>query len=973
MKVVAITVSGFIRPIIILRTFFCIHMHVSFFIILRGSVSLLFDPNYQANMAAANADSLLKDAMGTNANTGEKKYRSRSRYGTEIEKLEAGDFFGHKALLQRDKGSLHSTFANEPLELIAVRAEIFTEVLLQPFQEDFHTKAEFLSGFEFFSGWSPHLIRQLVFTLREKKHHPGECIFRQDIQTHCLYLVKSGSIKLSTHCSRKPPDELIEKIEPEKDFLAEILAEDQPKELPIESLSKVSLISGLSRASIVSGMSQVFLRRKSVGTPLRRESVGKPLHRESLSSVSRRGSLNPAAMLNLVASEKKKAKQNNKPERKPSSTKPVHLLGFKLHEPCPESTIEICNLGPGEFLGEIEAMCQLKHHLFNAVCMATTVVYEVDLFHMEQLLQKKAPRTLYCVLQHIIQKVESWQERHRCVQFFEPLTIVLGQVDKHMTSKGVNKPVRRQHSYDASTLALMATRSLGKPIMFISDRGAQRKSVAFTVNDSVKDMNCTPFSSLYGCTNPLSPATCPINTFKRCLSSPANFVVNRKQAPNDSFNNSLPSNQANIISSDASKPRLRHCSAPPTSSRRIPKPIMKKKFSFDAPPPRQYRTRNNLISSAKFPIPPPSPYPFQKDIDSLKQSEEEQSEDDRIEIICFDSSPAHGGRQRCKSASLRHICTRSPLPVRPSTAIPFSAKLSPITPISIDDFSPLSTPSKKVLHDTYVAHTPSDISILEYVDNDGLLSSASPPRVTTTTPIVIPLATTSEGELCDQVCGDAVDEVLPNKESQIGENRTEKSGDSRCEQDTMGAEETLHKTATDNSSVRPSGINGQYKQVRISDKLEFLGPQYLSIAPHGATILPMKEVGNSQLQLAPKGKNTVNTHSLVQALTAANNKSQLDDSGTSTTIPEEYSRLQEGSRSNLRSSTVKSPNDPADSADEEAQECECNCTIATGSAMQTSGSEHCLLRESSVYKCISMSYTAPMKYQTRSVELNTIL
>lgn len=965
-------------------------------------------------MAAANADFLLKDAMGTNGNTGERRYRSRSRYGTEIEKLEAGDFFGQRALLQRDEGSLHSAFANEPLELLAVKTDIFTQILLQPFQEDFHTKAEFLSGLEFFSGWSPHLIRQLVFTLKEKKHHTGECIFRQDIQTHCLYLVKSGSIKLSTHCSRKPPSELIEKIEPEKDFLAEILAEDQPKEPPaIESLSRISLTSGLSRVSIVSGMSQVFLRRESVANPLRRESVGDPLRRESLGSalrreskanlsltVSRRGSLTPAAMLNLMASEKKKAKQNNKPERKPltSSTKPVHLLGFKLHEPCPESTIEICNLGPGEFLGEIEAICRLKHHLFNAICMTTTVVYEVDLFHIEQLLQKKAPRTLYHILQHILQKVELWQERHKCVQFFEPLSIVLGQVDKRMTAEGANKPVRRHHSYDAGTLALMATRSLGKPITLTNanDR-AQRKSVAFFVDDiGVKDTSCIPFSSLYGLST--NNAACPINTFKRCLSSPANFVVNRTLVT-DSLDNSqdLP-NQANTSSNVSKTLRLRHRSAPPTLNRRIPKPTLKKKFSFDAPPPRKYRTRPNLVSSAKFPIPPPSPYPFQEDqsmIDSLKQSKGEQSEDDRIEIICLDSSPAHSYReiQRCRSASLRRVCTRSPLPVRPSTAIPFSNKSRSLIPISIDDFSPLSTPSNKVVDDACsVPYTPSDISISEYVDNDELPSSASPgpTRATTTTPIVIPLATTSEADLCNQVCGESVDKVLPNEDSRIGENRTERvDGDSLGDppepgrRNAMGAEDTLHKTATESSSaVTPSSaaLNGQYsiKQVRISEKLEFLGPEYLSIAPPGATVLPMKEVGNSQLQ-PPKGKkfNAINTHSLVQALAAAHaaadsGKSQLDDNEAShTTIPEEYASLQEGSRPTSQCSTVKSPNGPnntSDGANDGVRECECSdgvAAIATGSVMQTDAGEYGL-RESSpaYYKCVSMSFTVP-EYQTR--------
>ena len=916
-------------------------------------------------MAAANADSLLKDAMGTkSSNTCEKKYRSRSRYGTEIEKLEAGDFFGHNALLQRDETSLHSVFANEPLELLAIKTDTFTRVLLQPFQEDFHTKAEYLSRIEFFSGWSPHLIRQLIFTLRERKYHVGECIFRQDISTHCMYLVKSGSVKLSTHCSRKPPDEMIKKIEPERDYLAEILAEDQPppvKEPPIESLSKVSLTSGLSRVSIVAGMSQTFLRRESAANPFRRESKGDLFRRESkpdllvrreskaslsLSSLSRRGSLTPAAMLNLLASEKKKAKQN-KQEKKPY-TKPVHLLGFKLQEPCPDNTIEICNLGPEELLGEIEAMCQLKHHLFNAVCMTTTVVYEVDLFHIEQLLHKKAPRTLYCILQHIIQKVESWQARHRCIQFFEPLKTLLDQVDKRMTAEGANKPMRRQHNYDASTLALMATRSFGKPIAVIGNK-TQRKSVAFIVEDNFKDVNCTPFSSLYGCAN-TSPLNSPMGTFRRCLSSPANIVVNRTLASNSS----LPPNQMSGTLDDNPKPRHRHRSAPSTSSRRIPKPITKKTFSFDVPPPRQYRTKPNLMSSARFPIPPPSPYPFQEDqdmIDILKQNKEEQSEEDRIETISLDSSPAHREQQRCKSAGVHRVCTQSPLPVRPNTTVPFSNRSRSVTPISIDSFSPLSTPSKKVLDD--LAHSASDISIFErLVDND------ESPRATTATPIVIPLATTSDGDLCNQECGNNVDEVSPNEEM-LNENRIS-DGDSFHERDAESAEEALHTEPVSVDTVGTvHGVNRHHKQVRISNKLEFLGPKYLSIAMHGAYVLPMKEVGNLQLQPA-------NVEVIAQASTAANDKPYLDDTETSTTIPEEYAKLQEGCQPNSQSSTVKSPSDPniVDCANEGARECS---GMATGSAQTSREQSHRELTTSPAYKCISMSFTTPMDYQTRSV------
>ena len=686
-------------------------------------------------------------------------------------------------------------------------------------------------------------------------------------------------------------------------------------------------------------------------------------------------------MLNLMSAERKnKSKKQIKQERKPAP-KPVQHLGFKLHEPCPEHTIEICNLGPGEFLGEIEALCQLKQHLFNAVCMTTTVVYEVDLLHVEQLLHKKAPRTLYCILQHIIQKIESWKERHQCVQFFAPLTRVLEQMDKGMMAEGANKPIRRQHNYDACTLALMAARSLGRPVTSTCSR-SQTRSVAFAVHDSTKDANCTPFSSLYGSVN-ASPHTSPKMSVKRCLSSPANIVMSRRLLPDSLDDNSPPF--PHPVDGDP-KPRVRHPSAPLTSSRRIPKPLLKKKFSFDCPPPRKYRTRPNLVSSVRFPVPPPSPYPSQEDqSDYLKLSdhEGEQSEDDLIETISLGSSPKHKEMKRCMSASQRRICTRSPLPIRPNTAVPFYDKSRSVTPIRTDDLSPLSTPSRKV--EELVGHTPSDVSISEHMfgnDERSLAAdvSLSPLRPVTTTPIVIPLATTSESDhdLCDVARHKATDEVTLKEETvNTDKMKTGQGSDSLANQ---AADEALNKATTENGSINtcPSAENGRQKHVKISNKVEFLGPNSsVHTNIYGTYLLPMTEIGNSQRQQT-EGNHAFDAYTedvFEIPLADTYDKSRLYESENSTTIPEEYARLQESSRRDPKSSTLKSmsPNgvhDTADQANVRDQECDYRYAIATAttSPVQMGASGERYRREliaSPAYKCIAMSFTTPMDYHTR--------
>lgn len=872
-------------------------------------MSLLFDPNHQLTMAAANAESLLKESLGSkttsfSTNSNERKYRSRSRYGTEIEKLKADNFFGHNALSQRDEASLYSAIADEPLELLAVRAETFTNVLLQPFQEEFCSKAEFLSTIEFFSGWSPHLIRQLIFTLREKKYHPGECIFRQDVPTHCIYFIKSGSVKLSTHSNRKPADEIIQKIEPERDFLGEILAEDQPlspKESQIiASISKVSL-SSASRISIAASVSQTVNESKST------------LNLPEISA-RRRSSLAPPALLAVAKKNSTKPNENEK-KNTTMAIMPVHLLGFKFHEPCPESIVEICNLGPGELLGEMEAMCDLKHHLFNAACMTTTVVYEVDLFHIEQLLHKKAPRTLYSILQHIKLKVDSWQSRHSCVQFFEPLKLLLNQVDRKLTSEGANKPVRRQHNYNASTLALMATRSLGKPVLIsngVVNRNIDHK-LASDEKLKFKDVNSRRFSLLYGCANPSSPKS----TRERCYSTPPGFSMNEE--PSSSPSPSPPSAEQKAIPKALDKKY--HQSR--QSSKKI-KPLRTRSFSFDSPPPRQYRTKPNLLSSTRFPIPPPSPYPVFEDrnlTDPLMV--ENDLEDEEIETIKLTSqSPTHiSSYQRCKSANMHQVCQRPTLSLRPRTAGPFSNGTFP--KITINFLPPgSSTQSNKATEDK-----------VPVADGSQWHQNASPSNVQVRgnspkgieTSIVVSGTTTSDGEMKYKLCDNIVGESSTKEDIYMKEMKDRGVEGKNVR---TGVAEDIQKSAI-SSNKSLSDVYAHQKQVRISEKLEFLGPKCQPNPVPKSIIVPMQVALNKVVQelkeeeskslevkpeelnpeelkteeLKPKELKTEKSNHELSKPEESNSEnlrldyelSQLDD--IETTIPEEYMKLQPPSSS----------------------------------------------------------------------------
>lgn len=886
-------------------------------------------------MAAANADSFLKGSMGTkgasiSGNTGEKKYRSRSRYGNEIEKLQAGDFFGHKALSQRDEAALCSSFVDEPLELLAVKADVFTEIFLQSFQEDFRLKAEFLSNIEFFSGWSPHLIRQLIFTLKEKKYHPGDCVFRQDIPTHCLHIVKSGSIKLSTHGSRKPPDEVIQKIEPEWDFLGEILAEGKPShpnEQQIASISKVSLVSGVSKVSLVSG---VQLIKESQST----------LNVQALAT-RRRSSFTPATLLK-VAKSNLKQNENNKKEFK----MPVHLLGFKLPAPSPETTIEICNIGPGEFLGDIEAMCDLKHHLFNAVCMTTTVVYEVDLFHIEQLLHKRAPRTLYCILQYIVQKVEAWHSRHKSIQFFKPLTTVLNQVEKRLTTEGANKPIRRQHNYDACTLALMATRSLGKPIL--SANTAAIRNCKSTAPGHSSDLNCRPFSALYGCARSSSPITTG-DALQRRHSIATNLFTNRVQSSSSSM---LPEPELPVVPNSSSGfDSLRHCFG--KTSKTMPRPIKARKFSFDSPPPRLYHIKPNLIST-RFPIPPPSPYPIDEDqrpAGLFRQNPKNDylEGDEMIETIRLArESPPPNKRQRCKSANVRQVSAKPELPFRPKSASPLSIRGTPTISSNIN--TPLQLPSPILPNmesndEEDILQHDFSLPAVENIQGDS-------PKVTTM-PIVIPIATKSEGDLTENAC-DVVSQSTTEEETYPKE--IDRVYDSSAKQeDRAGIEEaSLSEVVTDFNHNGLASSNGfhVHKQVRISDKLQFhapnsqLNPTY---PPEDVAMVPMAAIDIQPGKISIEHK--------PQDSQSANDTSQLDDLVTETTIPKEYMKLQR------KSTEVKPPNststhDTDTMTDEEV--CRCNSTMPAQKGVDQGRSCTPL-----AYKCVPVTFAASSMHQTR--------
>ena len=368
--------------------------------------------------------------------------------GVEVEKLAAGDYFGEEALLQKDDTSSLYAIANEYVEVLVICAELFEETLLAHFEKDLYEKALFLANMDLFANCSPYLIRRLALSMKERRFMNGECLFRQDMPFSHIFLLKSGSVKLSASSKCKAPQELVDQIEPPMDHLSEILDEAKP------------MYCKRSR-SVSSRESSVYSQRSLSNTTQLRAKLPQ-----------RSVSVPPMIMSGTNTRHRPiKHKRRHTTETLRQST----FMGFRLHPPKRSATVEFCSIGPKGMLNHIEAICKVNHSVFNAVSSSDTVVYEINAFTFIQLLEKKIPRTLYYIITMITERVEAWTPRYSCIQVFKPLIEILQQRKKKLETDRAFKEGRKKSAYTPEKLAYSAVRDLGKNLLTLNKKSSSLK------------------------------------------------------------------------------------------------------------------------------------------------------------------------------------------------------------------------------------------------------------------------------------------------------------------------------------------------------------------------------------------------------------------------------------------------------------------------------------------------------------------
>lgn len=425
----------------------------SFHILLRGSVSLLVDPNFQKTMQTTSLDTVSTSNTDgrrvsrvvnkeltrrmSRAHT-KKDASSKHLYGKEVCRISSGNYFGEEALLQKEERAPHTVRTNEMVEALAIHVNIFNYCLYSYFEEIVLKRAEFLAELEWFKHWTPHHLRQLTFMLQEKHYNFHDCLYRQEMYVPSILFIQSGSVRISTHCNKQPPDELVSKILPPKDHLPEILAED----LTEENSSKVSVFSATSKQSLNTES------RFTPGTP------GPSRYNSGTSLVKIRST--PS----IHRKQRPDSTSKEKPKRKASKEK--RFMGFIIHHPSPALNINICILGPGDVLCDIEAICKLRKHLFNAVCESDVIIYELNRFYIELMFEKSLPQVMYQMTSRGKQRVEAWGNKHTGVHMFKPLRMVLEQIENGLVEQGAHKMGRKKPLYTPVMLAFTAIRGLGK-------------------------------------------------------------------------------------------------------------------------------------------------------------------------------------------------------------------------------------------------------------------------------------------------------------------------------------------------------------------------------------------------------------------------------------------------------------------------------------------------------------------------------
>ena len=304
---------------------------------------------------------------------------NRINYEVGFRNLTSGQFFGESALLEEDNSSPFTVITSEATHLLAVAKQDFNILLRDHFQRKMSEKTLLLSCNPLFSRWPQQYIRKLCFVLFERKFQSTDCIFSQCTKGEAIYFIKSGSIKLSCNKSKKPPAELLQKIDPPCNHLKEILQEEKEE-------------SG-SRSRQHSTSELVLTRRKST----RLISLHTVLY---------------------------------------CSKSPLQRV-FKIHEPLSKTNLDLCTIGSPDILGGMEALCQLDLHLFTAVSLTASSVYELDLYNFESIILNKFPVTVHKLLTESIKKVSVWETRAKTMELLGPLKALLIQERNKLDLAGV--------------------------------------------------------------------------------------------------------------------------------------------------------------------------------------------------------------------------------------------------------------------------------------------------------------------------------------------------------------------------------------------------------------------------------------------------------------------------------------------------------------------------------------------------------
>ena len=368
----------------------------SFYIILRGTVSILVDQfesfstytrqSTQNPKEGIAIDRLLQvDKMGDELDSTVSEMR-RS-YGTELRILTPGEHFGEVALLLTNSLSPNTAMSNELCQLLTIGKETFQRHLAAHLQSVLLQNAYFVANHRLFDGWALAFVRQLSASLCKRKLKFQDILFQETKDSRFVYFIKSGTLKLSACSNQKLPRDLINRTRAFPDLTS-------------------------------NGTGQIVSTR---GQRRRRLSLRTTTSQSHLSSSS----------LSSVPSASKLHTTKAPPARR----------CYRLSEPPPTSGVHICLLGPGDVLGELEAICQLKRSLYTAVSMGRATVYELDVHHFQYLVAQRHPHTLHTMVGELLRRTEEWEVRLPTLRWLGHVTrvlrhVLLGLEDNKGTRKG---------------------------------------------------------------------------------------------------------------------------------------------------------------------------------------------------------------------------------------------------------------------------------------------------------------------------------------------------------------------------------------------------------------------------------------------------------------------------------------------------------------------------------------------------------